>query len=147
EVKLLRSPSSRVLGSQRSRMSAETRLKSLNRSMLNSPSTSTSRKKKKNTADRRKRIDRSCFMAAPHGHLTSLRTARTGRRVRRRDTPAPSPRGVGGLRPPFLALKNADAERRLCVAREPGVQEHGPSQFWRGLCSWIPGSPLRGAPE
>src|SRR5207248_11550029 len=31
--------------------------------------------------------------------------------------PACGERSIGGLRPPFLTLKNADAKRRLCEAR------------------------------
>jgi hypothetical protein len=57
----------------------------------------------------------------------------------RRNTSTSSFRGVGGLRPPFFALKNADAKRRLCEAREPGIHEHRSVNFLRGPCSWIPG--------
>ena len=52
EVKLLRSPSTRVVGSQTSATSADSRLKLLSRQMLNEPSTQTSRKKTRNTPAR-----------------------------------------------------------------------------------------------
>ena len=52
EVKLFRSPSTRVFGSHSSATSADRRLKLLSRQMLNRPSTTTSKKKTRNTAVR-----------------------------------------------------------------------------------------------
>ena len=52
EVKLLRSPSTRVVGSHNSATSAERRLKLLSRQMLNRPRTTTSKKNSRNTAVR-----------------------------------------------------------------------------------------------
>src|SRR5215831_9198391 len=60
EVKLLRSPSTRVLGSHNSATSADTLLKLLRREMLNPPRTTTSRKKNRNTKAKWNLIERGC---------------------------------------------------------------------------------------
>src|ERR1700683_5541438 len=60
DVKLLRAPSARVVGSQIWATSADSRLKLLRRQMLNIPSTATSEKNSRNTAARWERIDCGC---------------------------------------------------------------------------------------
>src|ERR1700680_3498725 len=60
EVKLLRSPSTRVFGSHNSATSVDTRLKLLRREALNKTRTTTSRKKNKKTKARWNLIERGC---------------------------------------------------------------------------------------
>src|SRR5262245_48058892 len=60
EVKLLRSPRTRVFGSHNSAMSADRRLKWLNREMLNEPRTTTSTNKNRKTQASWARIERGC---------------------------------------------------------------------------------------
>src|SRR6476660_8431604 len=71
EVKLLRSPRMRVLGSQTSAIPVDTLLKSVSREMLNNPSTITSKKNRKNTKDRWNRMDRGFRMMVDGPALTS----------------------------------------------------------------------------
>jgi hypothetical protein len=40
-----------------------------------------------------------------------------------------------------------DGANALIRGREPGIHEHGTRPFCTVRCSWIPGPPLRGAPE
>jgi hypothetical protein len=49
-------------------MSADTLLKSRSRAMLSMPRKKISRKKKMNTSERWKRIERGCLMVADHRH-------------------------------------------------------------------------------
>jgi hypothetical protein len=35
----------------------------------------------------------------------------------------------------------------IVIPAKAGIQEHEPLPNWRGLCSWIPGSPLRDTSE
>ena len=62
DVKLLRSPRTRVIGSHSSAMSADSRLKWLRREMLNKPRTTTSKKKNRKTEASWNRIERGCRM-------------------------------------------------------------------------------------
>src|ERR1039458_2116178 len=64
DVKLLRSPSARILGSHTSATSADDWLKLLSREMLNKPRTTTSTKKNRKTEARRNLIERGCRILA-----------------------------------------------------------------------------------
>src|SRR5437879_5000111 len=66
DVKLLRSPSTRVFGSQSSATSADTLLKLFKREMLNRPRITTSKKKNRKTKAKWNLIDRGCLIVADH---------------------------------------------------------------------------------
>src|SRR6516225_9330495 len=64
DVKLLRSPRTRVFGSQSSAISSDKLLKLLRREMLNKPRITTKRKKNKKTNVRWNLIERGCLIVA-----------------------------------------------------------------------------------
>jgi hypothetical protein len=64
DVKLLRSPRTRVFGSHNSAISSERLLKLLRREMLNKPRITTNKKKNKKTNVRWNRIERGCLIVA-----------------------------------------------------------------------------------
>ena len=73
EVKLLRSPSTRVFGSHSSATSADTLLKLLRREMLNKPRTTTSRKKNKKIKAKWNLIERGCLILADRPLLKNVK--------------------------------------------------------------------------
>src|SRR5215831_13245674 len=64
DVKLLRSPRTRVFGSHKSAISADRLLKLLRREMLNKPRMATNKKKNKKTKVRWNLIERGCLIVA-----------------------------------------------------------------------------------
>jgi hypothetical protein len=64
DVKLLRSPRTRVFGSHNSAISADKLLKLLRREMLNKLRMTTNKKKNKKTNVRWNRIERGCLIVA-----------------------------------------------------------------------------------
>src|SRR5262245_66580390 len=64
DVKLLRSPSTRVFGSHNSAISVDRLLKLLRREMLNKPRMTTSKKKNKKTKVRWNLIERGCLIVS-----------------------------------------------------------------------------------